>query len=504
MDSTSLWRASAPAPAGFGMLNEDVTTDVLVIGAGITGLTLALLLAREGRKVVVLEADSLGSGATGHSTGNLYETLSRGLHRVRSRWGEDVARLVVEQRRSAIAFIEQESAHAKDVAFRRCPLLLWALSPGQQGEIDREFRALAAAGGTLERPRRVPQPFAQPSGAALLLHDQAQFQPQAWVHHLAGEAQAAGAVIHEHTRVLGLDTHLRIASTATGAVRANEIVMATHSPKGIRWVQMQMPCHREYVVATPIDEARDHGPGILWGQGPEGLSVRTVEHDGGRWLVWAGPEHPVGTHNAKAALMAVEAAVRQHVDGATISHRWSAQNFRSADELPYIGRDSTGCFMATGFATDGLTWGTVAAHLIAEQLAGRESEFARLCRPNRLVPAKAASGILEETAVTAQALVKDYLTSPQEERLSALAPGDSAIVELDGQSCAAWRSPDGELHAVSAICTHMGCKVHWNSVETSWDCPCHGSRFRPDGTVIEGPALQPLARKHPKLQDPTA
>jgi glycine/D-amino acid oxidase-like deaminating enzyme/nitrite reductase/ring-hydroxylating ferredoxin subunit len=492
MDTRSLWRTSAPAAVGFGMLNEDITTDVLIIGGGITGLTLALLLARDGRSVTVVEADTLGSGTTGHSTGNLYETLSRGLHRVHKRWGADVSRSVVQERRAAIDFIEQEAARAPEVALRRCPLLLWALSADQQGDVDREFDALGEAGASLERPRHLPHPFAPPAGPAVLLHDQAQFQPQAWVNHLAREARSAGAKIHEHTRVLDIDTKMRIATTATGAVRASEIVMATHAPKGIRWVQMEMPCHREYAVATPIDEAADHGPGIFWGQGSESLSVRTVEHEGQRWLVWAGPEHPVGTHNAKAALMAGEAAVGRHRAGARISHRWSAQNFRSADELPYIGRDSTGCIMATGFATDGLTWGTVAARLIADQLAGRETEFGRLCRPNRLAPIKAASGILEEVSITTQALVKDYLTSPPDERLSTLAPGDSAIVDVEGQSCAAWRSPEGELHAVSAVCTHMGCKVHWNSVETSWDCPCHGSRFRPDGTVIEGPALQPL------------
>jgi Rieske Fe-S protein len=441
----------------------------------------------------------VGSGTTGHSTGNLYETLSRGLHRLRSRWGADVARSVMEQRRAAIEFIAQEASGAPQVALRRCPLLLWALSADQQGHVDSEFEALAEAGATLERPRQLPHPFARPAGPALLLHDQAQFQPQAWVNHLAREAQAEGAKIHEHTRVIELDTKLRIATTVTGVVRASEIVMATHSPKGIRWVQMGMPCHREYAIATPIDEAADHGPGIFWGQGSDSLSVRTAEHEGGRWLVWAGPEYPVGTHNARSALMAVEAALMRHRPGARISHRWSAQNFRSADELPYIGRDSAGCFMATGFATDGLAWGTVAARLIADQLAGHETEFSRLCRPNRVAPVKAASGILEEASITAQALVKDYLTSPQDERLSALAPGDSAIVDVGGQSCAAWRSPEGELHAVSAVCTHMGCKVHWNSVETSWDCPCHGSRFRPDGTVIEGPALQPLPAMLPRL-----
>lgn len=164
--------------------------------------------------------------------------------------------------------------------------------------------------------------------------------------------------------------------------------------------------------------------------------------------------------------------------------------------MPYIGRDGSGCFIATGFGTDGLVWGTVAAQVIAQQLAGHKPAFGELCNPTRLSPLKGGKAMLEENVTTLTALVKDYLTHRQGEHLSSLAPGDSAIVETEGESLAAYRDDTGELFAVSAVCTHLGCKVHWNSVEMSWDCPCHGSRFRPDGTVIEGPALSPLRRKH--------
>jgi Rieske Fe-S protein len=119
-----------------------------------------------------------------------------------------------------------------------------------------------------------------------------------------------------------------------------------------------------------------------------------------------------------------------------------------------------------------------------------------LLKASRFSPVKGAKAMLQENLTTVKSLVRDYLSHRQEQQLSSLAPGDSAIVEAEGESFAAWRANDGELFAVSPVCTHLGCKVHWNSVETSWDCPCHGSRFRPDGTVIEGPAIAPLRRKH--------
>jgi Rieske Fe-S protein len=182
-----------------------------------------------------------------------------------------------------------------------------------------------------------------------------------------------------------------------------------------------------------------------------------------------------------------------------VAFRWSAQNYRGADGLPYVGRDASGCFIATGFSTDGLIWGTVSAQLIADQLAGRENAAGEVLEPSRFAPVKGVKGIVEENLTALKSLVKDYLTHRQEEKLAALEAGDSAIVEAEGESFAAYRAPDGELFAVSPVCTHMGCKVHWNSVETSWDCPCHGSRFRPDGTVIEGPAIAALGRKHLNL-----
>ena len=332
----------------------------------------------------------------------------------------------------------------------------------------------------------------------LVLEDQAQMQPQAYVSALARRAAKAGASIHEHSRVLDLDTKNKIATTGTGSVKAAEIVLATHSPKGIHLVHAEMPVHREYVVAFEAG-ARDPGPGIFWWQGEEGLSIRTLAKDGKRYVIAAGPEQKTGLHNAKAALMAVEKLATEVLEPGRPVYRWSAQNYRSHDGLPYIGRDHTGCFIATGFSTDGLTWGTVAAKTIAAQLAGQPDAFAQRCSPGRFTPVKGARTLLDENVTTATVLVQDWLTRGQAEHLSSLETGDSALVETEGETFAAYRAPDGELFAVSPVCTHMGCKVRWNSVDTSWDCPCHGSRFRPDGTVIEGPAVAPLQRKQVQL-----
>ena len=498
MDTTSVWRGTAPSP-GFAMLEGDATADVLVVGGGITGLTLALLLQQQGRQVTLLEADEVGSGATGNSTGNLYETLSLGLHPVLSRWGADVARQVLTQRREAIAFIEQRAKQGGNFGFYRCPLVRYARDAEHRKDIAQEAEALAKAGAAVEHRGDVPAGFPAPASDVLVMPGQAQMHPQAYAVYLAQECARFGARIHEHSRVLQIDAQRRTAVTATGSVTAGELVMATHTPKGIALPHTQMPVHREYGIALR-GAAADPGRGIFWAKGDESLSVRTMDAGAERLLVCVGQEHKVGLHNAKAGLLALEALAKRHFGGVEVAFRWSAQNYRAADYLPYIGRDSTGCFVATGFSTDGLVWGTVAARLIAGELLGRAQEDEQKpYKPTRISPVKGAQGIAQENATVVTQLVKDYLTHRQNEKLDLLEPGDSALVDVDGETVAAWRSPEGELMAVSPVCTHLGCKVHWNSVETSWDCPCHGSRFRPDGTVIEGPALTPLARKHPPI-----
>jgi glycine/D-amino acid oxidase-like deaminating enzyme/nitrite reductase/ring-hydroxylating ferredoxin subunit len=498
MDTTSLWRATARGP-GFGMLQGDEQCDVLVIGGGITGVTTALLLAEQARKVVLLEADEIGSGTTGNSTGNLYMTTSQGLSSIASSWDDGVAREAMLARKSAVDFIEQRCRDLPGAAFTRCAMYRGARFATDQPSVEQEHQTLARLGAPVRMEEGWPGGLPPPSGRVMVLADQAQFQPQAYVTELARLAAKAGASVHEHSRVVELDAKQRVATTAGGTVKAGEIVMATHSPKGVHIVHAEMPVHREYAVAFEVG-AVDPGPGIFWWKGEEGLSIRILVRDGKRYLVAAGPEHKVGTHNAKAALMAVEAMANSHLSPGPLVHRWSAQNYRSHDGLPYIGRDHSGCFIATGFATDGLTWGTVAARGIAAALAGRKDAFIERCSPRRFTPIKGAKALVEENVTTLKTLVQGYLTRGQHEHLANLAPGDSAIVDAEGETFAAYRAPDGELFAVSPVCTHMGCKVRWNSVETSWDCPCHGSRFRPDGTVIEGPAVAPLKRRTTELR----
>lgn len=493
MNTTSVWRATAPE-AGFPMLQEEIDTGVVIIGGGITGVTLALNLAEQGVPAVLLEARDVGFGSTGNSTGNLYETLSRGIYQIVDRWGKDTAHAVTMARRQAVDQIEQRvQKYNISCGFRRCSLHRYATSASGKDSIDKEYKGSLDAGLPVRLEDKLPSPFLSPHGRVMVLDNQAQFHPEAYVREVARQAANLGCRIFENSTVLEADTDKRSVRTANGKVTAREVVFATHTPKGLHPVQAEMVVNREYGIATRI--ARDSFPsGIFWGSGNERQSVRNLDVGDDTFLIYVGEEHKTGQQDTRTSLDRLETAAREYFDMRDIEFRWSAQNYSPADGLPYIGRDSSDCFIATGFETDGLTYGTVAATLIADQIARRDNVFAQIVKASRFDAVKGAKGVLEENLSVMKSFVKDYITDRDTIPLSQLMPGTAAIVKFEKDTLAAYRNPEGELFAVSPVCTHMKCKVHWNGVEKSWDCPCHGSRFAPDGTVIEGPATQPLQR----------
>ena len=493
MDTTSVWRATAPQ-APFDILQEEIDTLVVIVGGGITGVTLALNLAEQGIPAVLLEAHEVGCGSTGNSTGNLYETVSRGIRSIVDRWDKDVANAVAVARRAGVDQIERRvQKYGIGCGFRRCPLYRYATATDATERIENEYQGSLDAGMAVRYEDALPAPFHPPHGRVMVLDNQAQFHPQAYVRELARQAAGHGCRIFEYSPVLEVDTGRRVVRTADGKVTAKEIVLATHSPIGVHLVQAEMVVNREYGLATRI--ARDSFPaGIFWGSGVDRISARSLEVENETFLVCVGEEHKTGHEDAHINLDRLEASAAAHFDVREIAFRWSAQNYSAADGLPYIGKDASDCFIATGFQTDGLTWGTVAASIIADEIIGRDNLFAPMVKASRFSPIKGAKGLMEENVAVMKSFIQDYVTDRPDTPLPELMPGSGAIVKIGGESLATYRAPDGALITLSPVCTHMKCKVHWNNVEKSWDCPCHGSRFATDGSVIEGPATEPLKR----------
>jgi len=493
---SSLWTIGA-STTRYPVLSGSLGADVVIIGGGITGLSTALQLADDGRRVVLLEACRIGRGNTGRSTGNLYSTLSQGLAPLRRKWNADVVRQVVELRSHAVDRIAQTvERFGIDCDFVRRPLYRLVASPRSERRhsIDEELTACMEAGLDCSLLDDMPAlPFRLTRG--LRIEQQAQFNPQHYCDGLAAALAAAGVQVLEESVVRDIDAGRGLVRTDDGEVQAGHIVFASHVPKGFNLVQAEMEPYREYGVAARL---RGEGPppGIFWVI-DEQRSLRGYRHREQDHVVVVGEKHLVGHGDAGSGYNARLAEwLRARFDVEQMAFEWSAQQYRPADELPYIGPSAHGnVLMATGFAADGLVWGTVAARLLGERIAGVDrSGAADLLSPRRFTPLKSASVWAAENATVARHLVGDRLQAAEPLPLRDIARGEGRIVELDGAKRAVYRSEDNALLVLSPVCPHLKCHVHWNAAETSWDCPCHGSRFRPDGSIIEGPALQPLQR----------
>jgi glycine/D-amino acid oxidase-like deaminating enzyme/nitrite reductase/ring-hydroxylating ferredoxin subunit len=494
-DRVSYWIASAEG-TNLDPLAAETEADVAIVGGGIVGLTTALLLAESGREVLVVEADRIAAGVSGYTTAKL--TAGHGLlySHLGSSFGTDAARLYAESQLAGLAYVSDLcERHAIDCDLETRPNYVVADTDEQLEKLDAEMEASLDAGLAVRRVGDLGVvPF--PAAGALVLEDQAQFHVRKYLLALARLIVQAGGRIVERSRV----TEIRgegpyDVRTAEGLVRAGAVVVATHYPiveQGF-FVTRIHP-HRAYVVAAPLTGNAPEG--MFINTGSPTRSVRTAPLPDGRRLVFVGGEgHRVGQEeDTTGRYAALERFMGEHFSVTETMFRWSTQDNRSVDRLPYIGRagDKGNLYVATGFAGWGMTNGTVAALMISDALQDKVSPWSSLYSLDRQHLAASAKSFLTENTKVAAEELKGALRSGAVKSLEEIEPGQATILSVNGSDHAVSRDSSGGLHAVSATCTHMGCTVAWNEAESTWDCPCHGSRFAVDGHVLHGPALHPL------------
>ncbi len=498
MNTIPVWHASAPT-TNFPSLPGDAETDVVIVGGGITGITLAALLAEAGHKVIVLEALRVGEGTTGHSTGNLYGVVGQ-LQQLHGAWGTETARRVVQSRLEAVNLVEAIARRLpQDCGFQRVPQLIYAVDADARENVQSEYEVVRQLG--LACSFEESSDLRHAVGPVLNIEGQAQFQPLAYVRGLAEHVASINCQIFENTPALEVDHEHRTVRTARGTVRAKEVVLATHTPKGVFGLHAEMNVHREYAMAGTLTPSAPPNT-INWGRGKEGHSARHAVSDRGHWIVVIGDEVRTGRHDGAVEQQKVDERAHRLFD-LVPEFRWSAQNYHSPDFIPYIGRSrGADTLIATAYAADGLTYGTLAARLLADRITSRDNPYAELYDARRITPVKSAPRVIEENVLVMKSFLQDYVTVRNTQSLDRLQPGSGALVEHEGERVAAFRSADGSVTMVSPVCTHLKCIVHWNAAEASWDCPCHGSRFGVDGRVLEGPALEPLASVRPTAPSP--
>lgn len=492
----SYWIDSTP-PTSYAPAPSELDVDVAVLGGGIAGLSIARALKQEGRTVAVVEAARIAQGVTGNTTAKITASHGRLYAYLLRTFGDERARQYAASQQAAIEqIVRTVEAEGIDCDLVRTPSYVYTEDPAEVDALREEADAAGACGLPASFTTDVPLPYAV--AGAVRYDDQARFHPRKYLLHLAAGLPGEGSHVFEETRALDVDEGTPCTvTTDRGVVRARDVVVATHVPfldRGLYFAR-QFPV-RDYVMAAPIDRERAPDGMFLSTESPT-HSVRVTEDAGRTLLIVGGEGHPPGRADDTAERYdRLETWTRERFGTGESTHCWSAQDYTSTDRVPFIGRFWPGAkrlWVATAFGAWGMTNSAVAGMVLADLVTGQDNAWAALYDPGRLTPVgpKVRSFAKENVAV-AKELASGYLSPGDAGSPDELAPGQAAVIRTGLTKTAVYRDPDGQTHAVSARCTHLGCIVAWNAAETSWDCPCHGSRFDVDGAVLQGPAVQPL------------
>lgn len=479
----------------------DVNVDVAIVGAGITGLTAALHLLKNGKQVAIIDKGKIGQGESGHTTAHLTEILDTRYSELVARFGMEKAQLVQRSSRAAIERIHTIAREFRiPCSFERVPGYLFTQDENDIAELERETDVLNRLGIRATFSRKSPLPFSVKG--AIEIENQAQFHPYDYLMGLASTVAREGGQIFEDTHALDFveETPGRVI-TDNGVIVADHILIAANVPISNRYLlQTKVAAYRSYAIAV-----RTNSPasvkGLFWDTKDPYHYLRTqvVEAKGQsseELLIIGGEDHKTGMDNhPEDHFTRLEKYARDHFDVKSIPYRWSGQIIEPVDGLPYVGLNpfSQNFYVATGYAGNGMTMGTMAGMLLTDLISGMENPWASLYDATRIHLTGSITNYLKENKDFPACLLHDRITRAPVVNLASIKKNEGGIIRVNGETVAANRDAEGNLKFFSPACTHLGCHVQWNSAETSWDCPCHGSRFDEHGQVLNGPALAPLA-----------
>ncbi len=504
--NTSYWTESVQ-PFATRKLTTSLETEVVVVGGGIAGLSVAYNLSRNGVKVVLVEDGNIGSGETGRTTAHLVSALDDRYYDLEELYGDESTRMIAESHSRAIDFVESAiETESIDCDFERVPGYLFLHKNDRGDALIREFEAARKAGLDVQELRNIPG--VQQEGHCLRFSQQAQFHPLKYIKGLCEAIVEYGGEIYTDTHAQEI-TGEGIVTAEGHKVSAKHIIVATNTPVNNKLLlHLRQYAYRTYVVGMKIKKGVvPHA--LWWDTGDHEVNthfapyhyVRVQSYDDTHeLLICGGEDHPTGLPEADDGTAVeryarLEQWVRQRYPAEEVIYNWSGQVMESMDALGYIGKnplDKDNVYIVTGDSGNGLTNAGVAAILITALIMKGDHPWKDLYSPSRFKLFTAGKVFVKEVIGGLTQYMKTRPRDLERESLALLKAGEGKVIEMRGRKYAVYKDDRNLLHFVNAECTHMGCIVKWNTDEKSWDCPCHGSRFTFEGKVVNGPANKDL------------
>jgi glycine/D-amino acid oxidase-like deaminating enzyme/nitrite reductase/ring-hydroxylating ferredoxin subunit len=488
----SYWIASTPK-TNYPTLDKDVVCDVVVIGGGIVGITTALRLRDEGLKVVLIEMGKIAQGVSGNTTAKVTSQHNLIYDYLISSFGQKKAQLYAESNQKAIDEIEKNiNRFSIDADFIRVPAYIIADSQQMNKQIKKEVDAAKKLNLPASYEVKSLLPFK--TFGAVKFENQARFHPRKYLLSLAKKINSRGSFIFENTKAIKIEKNVVI--NDKGKIKADNIVVASHVPffktPGLFFSRLYQ--YQSYGLGIYLKEEFPDEMLLTTGEN-DTHTFRLQETKSGMMLIGGGNGHKVGQmKNPQQIYQRLADFYLKNFKVKKIAYHWSAQDPKTPDRVPYIGKISENTYIATGFAKWGMTQSMVSAILITDLIMNRKNEWQDLYDPNRKDILNSAGSFVKEVGNTAKNLMTGKMRTEDQIEVNELENGDAKIGTINGREVGIYKDEKGNIHAVSPFCTFEGCKVRWNNEDKTWDCPCCGSRYTFDGKVINGPATVDLEK----------
>lgn len=507
------WFSQSGKPLIYDKIKNDLTTDILVIGGGISGLSVAYCLALEGREVVIIEDGFIGSGETGRTTAHLTCALDDRYFELENIFDKETAHLAADSHKAAIDWIENTIIlNNIDCNFKRVDGYLF-LDPDDTVEtLNKEFDATQRAGIKTEIVNIPLSIKIEGNSTSLKFPQQGQFHILKYMKGLAEAFIKLGGKIYTETKAENINKEGASANGFT--IKANHIVVATNTPIN-DWVTMhtkQWP-YRSYVIASKIPKG-EISYALWWDTGKKKSHLISEPYHYVRLesydeqydvLIVGGEDHKTGQsegnniqeedHYKKLEIW----AKKYFPSFRNIDFKWSGQVIEPIDSLAYIGKNpgDENIYIITGDSGNGMTHGTLGGLLISDIITGKINPWIKIYDPSRIT-LKTSLNYLHEVGNMVKQYA-DWFTKNGLTEIEKLVPGQGGIFTSETKKYAVYKDEKCEIHVCSAVCPHLGAILQWNNDEKTFDCPMHGSRFTTDGVVINGPAVTDLKRIEPEI-----